>query len=208
MPIHPEVLTGLPAVLADATTTDLITLTEVLDALLKRAQTEEDHRSTHALHLAVVNVVELRGRLRLVLAYELGLEPRVLLDPTTSAAPPLDLRHGAVEPGPAPTPFVAGRQSAPGTTGGAAESPSWSSLDALRCAHYWGDGAQCVCDAGHAGDHRRRARTPSREALTAESSGQREPKAAEGAREAGRAEQGRVDLRSHLAAVKAEGGSR
>lgn len=200
--------------LSKASTRALIAVTELFgDELLCRAS-NPDPRIERLHRLGAVHLVELRGRLRMVRAHELGVEPRVLLD-TTSAAP-----------GPAVS-AIPPSSGAPGASGDTTTPGAAESFDTRPCtlcrglagAHAMGCTLagtglvavpSCTCGKTHnpscPADFSQWGRPLS--ALTAERSGQRGPKAAEGAREAGRAEQGRVDLSAHLAAVKAEGGQR
>lgn len=179
-----------------STTAELIALLGTFaDELRLRGSLAVDRPDRARLLLAAcARVVEARTLLRQA-DVPAALRPLVAaVHP--SAAPPPDSQHGAVEPEPGPT-LRRGRLSAPGTNGGAAESLTPQQMDEL---------------AGYPLDHglmERVRRSPlSREALTAESRGQRDPKGGEAVAEGDRAEKGPGSLADHLAAVKSAGGSR
>lgn len=91
-------------------TKELIALSELFsDELQRRANTTDDPRIERLHRLGVVALVSLRGRLRCVVAHELGLTPPAVLDPVgfartldvrdpSPAVPVSDPQHGAAKP--------------------------------------------------------------------------------------------------------------
>ena len=192
-----------------ASTRQLISLTELLgDELLRRAKDDPDPRKKRLYSLSAVNLVELRGRLRMVRAHELEHQvPIVETMENPSAAPAPTLGN---------SPETSGGVVIASTTAGAAESLVICS----RCGHVMGEhrsatgccmsseGPEGLCECtGFVSRTDDLARKPApTEPSELQRSGPRGPEAAEGASEAGRAKQGRgelgTDLAAHLALLK------